>query len=126
MSGHLHPVLGLARRLNDAFDVSVLSTAGAQAEIAASGVAGRALLAGADDLVRAAVNPPYAVGHHPWRLLSQFHATLALLERLYHDLLELWRESPPDLVIADCALPVAGSAAEACGIRWWTAHPSPV
>ena len=126
MSGHLHPILGIGRRLARDHDVRVYSTAGVQSEISAAGLGGRVVLAGADDAISAIVNPPYAVKNKPWRLHKQFAANLDLLARLKGELLEKWHDERPDLVIADFTVPVAGSAAMELGISWWTVTPSGV
>lgn len=126
MAGHLHPVLGVARGLADEFDVRVVSSDGAQAEIAAAGLHGRGLLPGRDAEVRAIVEPEHAVGSHPWRLHRQLRANLGLLEEFQTALTQLWTaEGPPALVLADFTLPVAGTVARAFGVPWWTTHPSP-
>ena len=125
MSGHLHPLLGIGRRLARDVDVRVISSGAAQPEIAAAGLAGQPLMAGADELISAIVNPPHAVGSNPWRLYKQFRSNLSMLERFRAELLDLWQEDPPQLVIADFVVPVAGSAALKCGIRWWTTIRSP-
>ncbi|MBP8273718.1 MAG: glycosyl transferase [Acidobacteria bacterium] len=120
MSGHLHPTLGIARRLARDVDVRVISTPAALPEIAAAGVPGHAMRSGDDNAIAAIVNPPHAVGHHPLRLHRQFTANLALLGGYRRELLNLWQHDPPALVLADFAAPVAGSAALALGIPWWT------
>lgn len=126
MSGHLHPLLGIGRRLARDHDVRVLSTLAAQQEIDDAGLSGQVVLEGDDELISAIVNPPYGVRSNPWRLHAQFRANLGLLERLELELRALWTASPPDLVIADFTIPVAGSVATALGIPWWTTTPSPV
>jgi UDP:flavonoid glycosyltransferase YjiC (YdhE family) len=123
--GHLHPVLGLAVRLAREHEVRVLSTPAAQPAIAASGLEGRSLLDGKDREIAAIVDPPRAVGSHPLRLHRQLQANLALLDRFREELLALWAIRRPDLLIADFTVPVAGSAARALGIPWWTSLPSP-
>lgn len=125
MSGHLHPILGIARRLAAEVDVRVISTAGAQAEIAAAGLQGCALMAGADALIASIVNPPKPVQSNPLRLHRQFTDNLRLLTKFRGELLALWQDDRPDLVIADFVVPVAGSAAIERGIPWWTSAPSP-
>lgn len=103
----------------------VVSTEAALGQIAAAGLAGVALLPGRDDEIRAIVEPDHAVGSHPLRLHAQLRANLALLADLGAELGALWqREGPPDLLIADFVLPVAGAAARRLGIPWWTSHPS--
>lgn len=125
MSGHLHPMLGIAQRLSADADVRVISTTGAQAEIAAAGLRGLAMLVGEDAAIAAIVNTPHAVGSNPWRLNAQLGASLTVLEKFHGDLRALWRDTAPDLVIADFTVPVAGSVAMELGIRWWTNAPSP-
>lgn len=125
MSGHLHPVLGIARALSGLHDVRVISTPGAQPEIAASGLVGVPLLPGGDALVDAVVSPDHAVRSDPRRLLRQFRAVLELQARFQAELLDLWGAAPPDLAIVDFTVPSAGVAAQRVGARWWTSCPSP-
>ena len=127
-AGHLHPILGIARRLAQDHEVRVLSTAKARAEIAAAGLHGLVLLAGRDEAISAIADPPQPVGSHPLRLHRQLRANLALLDDFQAELRRLWTVEAgdrPDLVIADFTLPVAGSVARELGIPWWTTHPSP-
>lgn len=125
MSGHLHPVLGMARRLARDVDVRVISTPAAMPEVESAGLRGHAMLRDADADVQAVVNPSHTVGSHPLRLHAQFRANLRLLARARHELDALWRDDAPNLVIADFTVPVAGAAAAALGIEWWTSAPSP-
>ncbi|HEV7668441.1 MAG TPA: nucleotide disphospho-sugar-binding domain-containing protein [Thermoanaerobaculia bacterium] len=125
-AGHLHPLLGLGRRLARDYEVRVISTEGAQAQIDAAGLSGRAVLPGRDAEIRAIVEPPHAVGSNPLHLNAQLRANLALLLAFRDELLALWTAEPrPDLLIADFTLPVAGAVARDLGIPWWTSHPSP-
>ena len=126
MAGHLHPILGLGQALAREYDVRVLSSEGAQREIAAAGLPGRVLLPGRDAEVRAIVEPAHAVGSHPLRLHRQLRANLALLGALQDDLRRVWREDgPPALALADFTLPVVGAVAREFAVPWWTTHPSP-
>ena len=125
MSGHLHPILGIGRRLARDHHVRVISTAGALPEIAAAGLDGYALLSGADAVISAIVNPPHAVRSNPWRLHRQFSENLGLLQQFRRELLALWSDAPPELVIADFTVPVVADAARERGVRWWTSAPSP-
>jgi len=125
-AGHLHPLLGIGRRLARDYDVRVISTEGAQAQIEAAGLIGRAVLPGRDAEIRAIVEPPHAVGSNPFRLYAQLRENLKLLLAFRQAILALWTsEPPPDLLIADFTVPVAGSVARDLGIAWWTSHPSP-
>ncbi len=126
MAGHLHPMLGLGQALARDFDVRVLSSEGAQREIAAAGLMGCVLLPGRDAEVRAIVEPAHAVGRHPLRLHRQLRANLALLGALQDDLRRVWRDDgPPALALADFTLPVVGAVAREFAVPWWTTHPSP-
>jgi UDP:flavonoid glycosyltransferase YjiC (YdhE family) len=124
-AGHLHPILGVARRLGRDHEVRVLSTERAQGEITAAGLAGLVVLAGCDEAIAAIADPPRPVGSNPMRLHDQLRANLALLDRFQAELRRIWATTRPDLLLADFTLPVAGSVARELGIAWWTTHPSP-
>jgi len=127
MAGHLHPVLGIAARLarEPGLEVRVVSTAAALPAIGASGVAGLALLDGADAVIETVVNPPYRIGSDPRLLLRQFRAAVALQADFRRELLHAWAVRRPDLVIADFTMGAVGTAADEVGVPWWTTHPSP-
>lgn len=124
-AGHLHPILAIGRALCEVADIEVVSTEAAQARIRAAGLAGSAVVPGADAALKAIVDPPHAVGAHPLRLHAQFQRSLELLDAFGAALDTRYSKARPDLVIADFTLPVAGAAAQRRGIPWWTSHPSP-
>ena len=124
-AGHLHPILAIGRALRDIADIEVISTEVAQPRIRAAGLAGSAVVPGADAALKAIVDPLYAVGAHPLRLHAQFQRSLELLDAFGNALDSRYSHTRPDLVIADFTLPVAGAAAQRRGIPWWTSHPSP-
>ena len=125
-SGHLHPVLGIARALQQQHAVTVLCTPGAQQAIRACGLQGEAVLsAEAEADLWALANPPRPVRSHPLRLHAQVQQTLRLMAQLHATLAQRWAVRRPDLVIADFTLPTAGLLATRLGIRWWTSLPSP-
>jgi UDP:flavonoid glycosyltransferase YjiC (YdhE family) len=123
--GHLHPILGLGRALAEIADVRVLTGAELLPEVAASGLAGHALLRGQENAIASIANPPHSVGSHPLLLARQFRGALAMLARLREELLSLYTHEPPALVIADSVLPVAGFVATELGLPWWTVAASP-
>ena len=126
--GHLHPILAIGRELAARHDVRVISTPAAAADVRACGLAFAPLLDAAADVELAAIaDPPRAVGGHPVRLWRQLRRTLDVLARARTALDALWANDAdrPALVIADFTLPVAGPAAAARGIEWWTSLPSP-
>jgi len=124
-AGHLHPILAIGRALREVADIEVISTEAAQPRIRAAGLAGSAVVPGADAALKAIVDPPHAVGAHPLRLHAQFRRSLELLDAFGQALDSRYSHTRPDLVIADFTLPVAGAAAQRRGIPWWTSHPSP-
>ncbi len=124
-SGHLHPILAIGRALRDIADVTVISTAHAQSRIRAAGLNGIAVVPGADNALRAIVDPPHAIGAHPLRLHAQFQRSLDLLDAFASALDARYARIRPDLLIADFTLPSAGAAAKRRNIPWWTSHPSP-
>jgi UDP:flavonoid glycosyltransferase YjiC (YdhE family) len=125
-SGHLHPLLAIARELAAEFDVRVLSTPTAQARIRTAGLRGRVVLGEDDDRVLTDIaNPPHAVKGNPIRMSRQFHSAIALMGRLKAELQVLYAHERPDLVIADFTLPAVGLVAQQLGIVWWTSMPSP-
>jgi UDP:flavonoid glycosyltransferase YjiC (YdhE family) len=124
-SGHLHPILAMARALREQHEVRVVSSEQAQGRIAAAGLTGVALLGDCDAEMRDLVEPAHRVGNNPLRLHTQFRRTLKLMQRFRSELRDLYREERPELIIADFTVPVAGVVAEEYGILWWTSLPSP-
>ena len=125
-SGHLHPVLAMARDLAGEFDVRVISTPGAQPRIRDAGLCGVTVLDDAAEArLRAVVDPTHAVGSNPVRLVRQFRSALDLMIALRQALTILYRDERPDLLIADFVLAPAGVVADELGIPWWTSLPSP-
>lgn len=122
-SGHLHPLLGVGRRLARDVDVRVISTESAEARIRASGLQPHSLLPGRDAEIWAIAEAP--ARSTPLQLHAQFRANLALMAQFQRELDALYRDTAPDLVIADFTLPIAGYTALARGIPWWTSLPSP-
>jgi UDP:flavonoid glycosyltransferase YjiC (YdhE family) len=125
-SGHLHPILGIGRRLaRDGLQVRVISTESAAARIRDTGLQPHSLLIGKDDAIHAIAEPPRAVRGNPLRLNAQLRANLALLGQFQQELRALYRITPPDLAIVDFTLPIAGFVAREVGVTWWTSLPSP-
>lgn len=124
--GHLHPVLAMGRQLVEAgFDVCVLSTPAAQADIEAAGLPCLLLTAIDDAQLLAVVNPPYAVKATPHKLAKQFRQVLGMFAALSDQLTLIYRQRQVDLVIADFTLAPVGPVMHRFGVRWWTSLPSP-
>ncbi|MCC7635063.1 glycosyltransferase [Stenotrophomonas rhizophila] len=125
-SGHLHPVLAMARQLQPHHEVTVLSTPGAQAAIGASGLHGEVLLCAEQEAALWQIaNPPRPVKANPLRLHAQLRQALRLMEQMRGTLQQRWTIARPDLAIVDFTLPPAGLLAAELGIAWWTSLPSP-
>ena len=125
-SGHLHPVLAIARALQSEHEVTVLGTPGSQRAIEACGLQGHTVLTPEDEAgLWALANPAKPVRANPLRLHAQIRQTLGLMARLHAALTHRWAVQRPDLVVADFTLPTAGLLATRLGIRWWTSLPSP-
>lgn len=126
-AGHLYPALDLARRLRErgVTRIRVLTTAGGRPPIAAAGFPFVEILPGRDKDVWSIANTRIQVGSNPLRMWQQCQNNLALMGELQRQLRETWSSNPPDLVIADFVVPVAGLTAQSLGIRWWTGIPSP-
>lgn len=124
--GHLHPVLAMGRQLSRAgFDVCILSTPAAEADIRAAGLACQLLTAIDDEALMAVVNPPYAIKAAPHKLARQFSQVMGMFAALAEQLEALYRHRQVDLLIADFTLAPVGPIAARQGLRWWTSLPSP-
>lgn len=126
-AGHLYPALDLARRLRErgVNGIRILSTSGAMSAIASAGFPFIEILPGRDEQVWKIANTRSRVGSNPLRMWRQVQNNLALMGELKQQLRDVWQTEPPDLVIADFVVPVAGLTAQSMGIHWWTGMPSP-
>lgn len=124
-SGHLHPLLGIARRVAEVADVLVLSTPGGARSAQAAGLPARHIMAEHEQRVWEIAEPGSDVKNHPLLLYRQLKGNVGLMVAMKHELDAVFRDERPDLVIADFTVPVAGLSAMQQGIEWWTTLPSP-
>lgn len=125
-SGHLHPILALARALSTHYQVRVISTQGAAASVLAAELTSLSLPSDYDQPLLQVVNPQYSVGANPLRLYRQFRNVVGLLKNFADELDQLWLdEGKPDLAIADFTLPIVGEVCRRQDILWWSSLPSP-
>lgn len=124
-SGHLHPLLGIARHLAPRAEVLLVSTPRGVADARASGIPARPILARYEARVLEIAEPQREVRNHPHLLWRQLRDNVALMAPMQDELGMIFDEIRPDLVIADFVVPVAGLAATARGIPWWTSLVSP-
>jgi UDP:flavonoid glycosyltransferase YjiC (YdhE family) len=124
--GHLHPILSMGRQLlAHGYEVTVVSSAAAQADIEAAGLRPLLLTSIDDKTLIECVNPAYAVRSSPVKLIAQFKQVITFFRLLKSELETIYVNRSCDLMIADFTLPVAGIVADQNDIVWWTSMPSP-
>ena len=123
--GHLHPILGIAQRLSQDYEVRLLTTERGLARADKLGLNGIAFLRGRDEEIHHIVAGPRPTRSNPFALHAQLRANLRLMVQFRAEAAALYQRRPPDLLIADLTLPILGLVAQACGVPWWTTHPSP-
>lgn len=124
-SGHLHPLLGISRRLQATSEVRVVSTPDGVASAKACGIDGKEILVAEERQIWDIAEPGGAVKNNPLRMWRQLKTNVALMGQMKRELDTLIAAEKPDLVIADFTVPVAGLSAMAHGVPWWTTLPSP-
>lgn len=123
--GHLHPLLGIGRRLSSMADVTVVSTPRGVAAAKAAGLSGCEVMVAHESEIWAIVEPGCFVKNHPLLLYRQLKSNVAIMLDFHKEFSAICKETSPDLVIADFTIPVAGIVATDYGIPWWTTMPSP-
>jgi UDP:flavonoid glycosyltransferase YjiC (YdhE family) len=124
-SGHLHPILGIARLLAQDHEVRVLTMPSAMPSVSAAGLNGIPVLSGWESQLTAVIDTPKAVRSNPFRMYGQLTQALKIQQQLRLELETLYENERPALLIADFTLIAAGHLADARGITWWTSMPSP-
>src|SRR6187402_2946976 len=125
-AGHLNPLLVLAVAARDAgYAVTVITGERKLAAVRELGIQARGLKAIGAESLEAIANSPSKVGSNPFRLLRQLRENLALLPLIRAELMEIWKEERPDLVVADSVAPVGGLVCDALGIPWITTIATP-
>lgn len=125
-SGHLNPLIAIARRLREHGMTPTFATGEARIGLL------RGLGFKAEPVLSA---DPYAferiadtagpVRGNPVRLGRQLAANLALLPEAGREFAAILRRDNPDLVLADFTAPIAGLVAQSAGLPWVTVLPSP-
>ncbi len=120
-AGHLYPLIPLAQAAQAAgYDVEVVTGEAKLSVLEQAGLKARVLQSIGPGVFKAIFNTGGEFGKSPARLLSQFGAAFTLLCAVRDELSAHWRETSPDLVIADFASVPAGLAADALHIPWIT------
>lgn len=126
-SGHLHPIIGIAKRLvqdND-LHVTIVSTQAAQKRVEQENIHFISILNGYDEKIEKIANPETKVKSNPFKLYKQLKENISILEQLKKEFENIVNDIKPDLMIADFTLPVVGIVAKEKGIKWYTTLPSP-
>ena len=126
-AGHLFPLIQMAAGLRDRgwSGLRFLSTPQAEQAVSIAKFPFRGLLDEQSKIVFKISDTEQRVGSNPFKLLGQLRMNLSLMDDLRSELQDLWQRDPPDLVIADLTVPIAGLLAESMGIAWWTSTPTP-
>lgn len=123
--GHLHPILGIAARLQQYCEVLIVSTPTGVAIARECGFVGRAVLEEREQEVWAIAEPGRSVRNNPLSLYRQLRGNIGLMAELKEELDGILDTEHPHLLIADFTIPAAGISAQRRGIVWWTTLPSP-
>jgi UDP:flavonoid glycosyltransferase YjiC (YdhE family) len=125
-AGHLNPILPLALAARDAgYEVEIVTGPRKAPVLAQLGLPFQPMRSIGPDTLESIANWDKRVGNSPIRLLGQLRQNLRVVRSIHLELLDVWKLRPPSLVVADFMAPVAGTAAEALGIPWITAIPTP-
>lgn len=126
-SGHLHPILGIAKRLVQDSDIEVIivSTQTAKEKVENENIKFISILDGFDKKIEDIANPDTKVKNNPLKLYKQLKENISILKQLKIQFEKIVEMTKPDLIIADFTLPVIGIVAKEKGIKWHTTLPSP-
>src|SRR5271155_3263662 len=100
-SGHLHPILGIARLLAQDHEVRVLTMPSAMPSVSAAGLNGIPVLSGWESQLTAVIDTPKAVRSNPFRMYGQLTQALKIQQQLRLELETLYENERPALLIAD-------------------------
>lgn len=125
-AGHLNPQLVLAAAARDAgYDVTVITGERKLDLVRAAALTAHGLQSIGPTTLEDIANSPVRIGSNPIRLLGQFRDNLATLIPIRDELVDLWTQCRPDLVVADSVAPVAGFVCETLAIPWITTVATP-
>lgn len=124
-SGHLNPILGIGVYLQRFYEVIVVSTESAKDTVESTGLKSISLLKGRDGLIEEIPNPKVQVKNNPFLLYSQFKKNIGLLGDMQKEIIELYDNYKPELIISDFTLFLPGLLANQRNIPWLTTLPSP-
>lgn len=125
-SGHLHPILGIAKELQiKGFNVSVISTKSVEDKILSIGVKFYSILDKYEETIFEIANPNEFIKSNPVKMIRQLKQNICILKYAKNELEEILMLINPDYVIADFTITVVGLICEKLKIKWMTTLPSP-
>lgn len=125
-SGHLNPLMALAKRLRERGFAPHFVTGPARIPLLHDlGFPADPVLAHDPTALERIADTPDPVRGNPVRLGRQLAANLALLPTVKAELERIFDRVQPDVVLADFTAPVAGLVADAVGVPWATAMCTP-
>ncbi len=125
-SGHLNPLIAVARRLRDRGFAPHFVTGPARVPLLhALGFPADAVLAHDPTALERIADAPHRVGGNPFRLGRQLADNLALAPGIRREFEAIVGRVAPVAVVADFTAPVAGLVAQGAGIPWITTMPTP-
>lgn len=125
-SGHLNPLIAIARRLRErGFDPRFVTGPARVPLLRELGFHADPILAEDPDALERVADPPRAVRSNPVLMAGQLRQSLALLAAARGEIERIVARDRPALVLADFTAPVAGLVAEAAGLPWVTSMPTP-
>lgn len=126
-SGHLHPIIAIAKKLKEDsdLDVCIVSTLYAKQRVELENIKFYSVLDGFDEQIDKIANPAQKVKSNPISLYFQLKENIKLLPKLKAEFSLIVEKVKPDLIISDFTIPVAGIVANEKNIKWFTTLPSP-
>lgn len=125
-AGHLNPLLELAKTAADAgYWVTVITGDTKIASVRALGLNAIALTCLNDQKLEKIANTQQPVRGNPLKLFRQLQSSLSIVAEARDELIALWKDAPPDLVIADSVAVAAGLAAQHLNLPWATTIATP-
>lgn len=126
-SGHLHPIIAIAKKLNEdpSLNVMIVSTPIAQNKVEKENIKFVSVLEGYDLKIEEIANPDTKIKSNPLKLLKQLKENISLLKQLKKEFNEIVDKYQTDFIISDFTLPIVGIVAKEKRILWHTTLPSP-
>lgn len=127
-SGHLHPIIGIAKHLQSSdlnLEIFVISTSDVRDKITSENLCFIPIMQGHEKDIAEIADPSEIVGNNPVKLYKQLRSNIRLLSKMKVELVDILTELKSDLIISDFTIILSHVVAQELNIRWWTSLPSP-